>query len=253
MFPHQKCCVSSFSNLKYTWPALCLLLFFVCRQTNAQRKNNFFIGYSVYEEFSTDRRVSATLNPDFADIGKPQQGSTKKFSIPYSIFFQYQRLTERRLDYTVFFSWYFHTTNRTGITGASYRKDHISLAANIGHPFAILLKNHLVLRWYSGGVTRYGMDYYWINQMSDLSPYRKLIDLGIQSGIMMNIYLPLGFTFNASIGFTKWFFLHSNVFQRSELNYGYHPLKPGNQLDMSLGIGYTFGKKINPAFTKSMH
>lgn len=220
---------------------------------SAQRRNTVLFSYSLYEEFSFSKQIQPTLNPDFTDISKvrwtgPDGTRYEELSRPHSGQISYLREAKTKTKYFASFAGYYSYPGAGDIrrSGQSMMNWHLSISGGLQKPLWSSARGKLQMDGYARGTIRYGKDTYWMNYIGwvDIFPYRKLRDLGASAGINLLWYLPYNFVLSAEAGLTKWVFLYSNVFQRDELDI-YYPLKPGNQLDMKVGLGFTFGKKIN--------
>ena len=221
---------------------------------SAQRRNTVLLSYSLYEEISFSRHILPTLNPDFTDISKarwtgPDGTKYEQLVMPRSAQISVIRLAKNGLKYFGSLSGYsaFPGQGRKRNPGESMNVRHVSLSAGIQKHLWSSTREKLQFDWYGRGTVRYGRDIYSFDYIgwADLFPYRRLMDLGASGGVSVSWYLPFNMALSAEMGVTKWVFLYSNVAKRYKMNSVYYTFKPGNQLDMKVGLGFTFGKKMN--------
>lgn len=225
-----------------------LFLFLTCTPVFVLSQVNHEVGiYScLFEEFSFDKRIQKTLVPLLADIGR-YQSSTNPDQFwrarPISIGMYYRRLSQKQ--YSISFSGHYYRGGAIsiGVAGASSHNEHGLFGVEIGRPLKTFLNNRLSIIGVTRATFRIGKDTYSMNYNNvwmDLRPYRRLIDLAGSVGINARYQTPFRVSIFVEAAYTRWLFLYSNIFNRTDLNNGYYPLKPWNQVEMRFGLGYNF-------------
>lgn len=231
--------------------ALVSLAFMAWHAAVAQRVNTISVFYPLYEEFSYNPAIDATLTPGFTDLhvtSMKQLGSNllnRRFD-PLTLGFSVVRQTKAASFWRASYHYYSATPgSRDRKPGQSMRIHQHLFAVDRQSKLWSSANQKIALNALVQGVFRLGKDTYWLNYIGwvDIFPYRTLRDFGLTVGLVGTVYPVSRIALSAECGYTRWLYLYSNFNERRLLSGGYYPLKPWNQLDMKVSLGFTFGKK----------
>ncbi len=214
----------------------------------SQKKYLLRVNYFGFEEYAFNTNIQSTLNPTFLDCGcyeSPRIQNTKGTYVwcprPKSIGIDFEKKTLKRFDFGLSMGYFLGGSPYLDVAGSSFKNRHVILSLNGIKQFYENQSNLITMSWIGKTSFRVGKDYYWrqsnINIPESTYPLRKLRDFSISFGVKIDAYLPHNFVFSVESSVTQWLFLYSNI-----LRSGLYQFKPWHQLDLRIGVGYTFDK-----------